>query len=155
MNFLKKNWFFFTMIIGIVAGCLVGYFWEGATVLEPLGTLFLNLMFCVVVPMVFFSISSAIANMKSAKRAGKLMGTTVVTFMCTTIIASVLMYVLVRFIPVYIGDPVFSEEVKAPMSVGEMVVGFFSKPDFPDLWSRRSILQLIVAGLRRADVRRT
>ncbi len=147
MNFLKKNWFFFSMILGIVAGCLVGYFWEGATVLEPLGTLFLNLMFCVVVPMVFFSISSAIANMKSAKRAGKLMGTTVVTFMCTTIIASVLMYVLVRFIPVYIGDPVFTEEVKTPMSVGEMVVGFFSKPDFPDLWSRRSILQLIVAGI--------
>ena len=147
MNFLKKNWFFFSMILGIVAGCLVGYFWEGATVLEPLGTLFLNLMFCVVVPMVFFSISSAIANMKSAKRAGKLMGTTVVTFMCTTIIASVLMYVLVRFIPVYIGDPVFNEEVKTPMSVGEMVVGFFSKPDFPDLWSRRSILQLIVAGI--------
>ena len=147
MKFLKKNWFFFSMILGIVAGCLVGYFWEGATVLEPLGTLFLNLMFCVVVPMVFFSISSAIANMKSAKRAGKLMGTTVVTFMCTTIIASVLMYVLVRFIPVYIGDPVFAEEVKTPMSVGEMVVGFFSKPDFPDLWSRRSILQLIVAGI--------
>ena len=25
-KFLKNNWFFFTMIIGIVAGCLVGYF---------------------------------------------------------------------------------------------------------------------------------
>ena len=147
MKFLKNNWFFFTMIIGIVAGCLVGYLWDGATVLEPLGTLFLNLMFCVVVPMVFFSISSAIANMKSAKCAGKLMGSTVLTFMCTTIIASVLMYILVRFCPVYIGDPVFNEEVKTPMSVGEMVVGFFSKPDFPDLWSRRSILQLIVAGI--------
>ena len=87
-KFLKNNWFFFTMIIGIVAGCLVGAFWKGASVLEPLGTLFINLMFCVVVPMVFFSISSSIANMKSAKRAGKLMGTTVLTFMCTTIIAS-------------------------------------------------------------------
>ena len=102
-KFLKSSWFFFSMIIGIVAGCLVGYFWEGATVLEPLGTLFINLMFCVVVPMVFFSISSAIANMRSAKRAGKLMGTTVATFMCTTIIASVIMYVLLRFIPVYTG----------------------------------------------------
>ena len=95
MNFLKKNWFFFTMIIGIVAGCLVGYFWEGATVLEPLGTLFLNLMFCVVVPMVFCSISSAIANMKSIRRAGKLLGTTVVTFFCTAAIASIIMYIIV------------------------------------------------------------
>ena len=67
-KFLKNNFFFFSMILGIVAGCLVGYFWKGAAVLEPLGTLFINMMFCVVVPMVFFSISSAIANMKSAKR---------------------------------------------------------------------------------------
>ena len=146
-KFLKNNWFFFTMIIGIVAGCLVGYFWQGASVLEPLGTLFINMMFCVVVPMVFFSISSAIANMKSAKRAGKLMGTTVLTFMVTTIIASVIMYVLVRFIPVYIGEPAFEEGAKEPMSAGEMIVGFFTKPDFPELWSRRSILQLIIAGI--------
>ena len=146
-GFIKRSWFFFSMIIGIVAGCLVGAFWEGATVLEPLGTLFINLMFCVVVPMVFFSISSAIANMKSAKRAGKLMGTTVLTFMGTTIIASVIMYILVRFIPVYIGDPVFEAEEKEAMSVGEMIVGFFTKSDFPELWSRRSILQLIIAGI--------
>ena len=127
MNFLKKNWFFFSMILGIVLGIVVGFAWDGAGALEPLGTLFINMMFCVVVPMVFFSISSSIANMKSAKRAGKLMGTTVVTFMCTTIIASVIMYVLVRF--------------------GAMIVGFFTKPDFPELWSRRSILQLIIAGI--------
>ena len=146
-KFLKSSWFFFSMIIGIVAGCLVGYFWEGASILEPLGTLFINLMFCVVVPMVFFSISSAIANMKSAKRAGKLMGTTVLTFMGTTIIASVIMYILVRFIPVYIGQPVFEPEEKEAMSAGEMIVGFFTKSDFPELWSRRSILQLIIAGI--------
>ena len=146
-KFLKNNWFFCTMILGIVAGCLVGYFWEGASVLEPLGTLFINMMFCVVVPMVFFSISSAIANMKSAKRAGKLMGTTVLTFMCTTIIASVIMYVIVRFVPVYIGEPAFEPGASEPMSAGDMIVGFFTKPDFPDLWSRRSILQLIIAGI--------
>ena len=146
-KFLKSNFFFFSMIIGIVAGCLVGYFWKGAAVLEPLGTLFINMMFCVVVPMVFFSISSAIANMKSAKRAGKLMGTTVLTFMCTTVIASVIMYVLVRFIPVYIGEPAFEPGASEPMTAGDMIVGFFTKPDFPELWSRRSILQLIIAGI--------
>ena len=112
-KFWKNNWFLFTMILGIVAGCVVGGVFpqvvgadgevvkKGATVLAPLGKLFINLMFCVVVPMVFFSISSAIANMKSAKRAGKLMGTTVITFMCTTVIASLLMYVIVRFVPVW------------------------------------------------------
>ena len=146
-NFLKNNWFFFTMILGIVLGIVVGFLWDGAAALEPLGTLFINMMFCVVVPMVFFSISSSIANMKSAKRAGKLMGTTIVTFMCTTIIASVIMYIIVRFVPVYMGDPVFDESSATAMSAGDMIVGFFTKADFPELWSRRSILQLIVAGI--------
>ena len=146
-SFLKNNWFFFTMILGIVLGIVVGFAWPGAGALEPLGTLFINMMFCVVVPMVFFSISSSIANMKSAKRAGKLMGTTVVTFMVTTIIASVIMYVLVRFIPIYTGEPAFEPGASEPMSAGELIVGFFTKSDFPELWSRRSILQLIVAGI--------
>jgi len=146
-SFLKNNWFFFSMIVGIVAGIIVGFLWPNAGVLEPLGTLFINMMFCVVVPMVFFSISSSIANMKSAKRAGKLMGTTVITFMVTTIIASVIMYVLVRFIPVYTGEPAFEPGASEPMTAGAMIVGFFTKPDFPELWSRRSILQLIIAGI--------
>lgn len=130
-SFFKNNWFFFTMIIGIVLGIIVGFLWDGAAALEPLGTLFINMMFCVVVPMVFFSISSSIANMKSAKRAGKLMGTTVITFMCTTIIASVIMYVLVRFITIYTGEPVFEETTATAMNAGELIVGFFTKPDFP------------------------
>ena len=146
-NFLKNNWFFFTMILSIVLGIVVGFMWPGAGALEPLGTLFINMMFCVVVPMVFFSISSSIANMKSAKRAGKLMGTTVITFMCTTIIASVIMYVIVRFVPIYMGDPVFEETTGTKMNAGELIVGFFTKADFPELWSRRSILQLIIAGI--------
>ena len=65
-NFLKNNWFFFTMILGIVLGIVVGFTWDGAAALEPLGTLFINMMFCVVVPMVFFSISSSIAKVQSA-----------------------------------------------------------------------------------------
>ena len=146
-SFFKSYGFLFTMIIGIVAGCLLGAFWKGASALKPLGDVFINLMFCVVVPMVFFSISSAIANMKNVKRAGKLMGTTVVIFICTTVIASVIMYIIVRFVPIFIGEPLFEEGASEPMKFGDMVVGFFTKSDFPELWSRRSILQLIVAGI--------
>lgn len=146
-KFLKNNWFLLTMILGIVLGILVGLLWDGAGALEPLGTIFINMMFCVVVPMVFVSISSAIANMKSVKRAGRLMGTTIVTFMCTTVIASVIMYVIVRLINIAPTVAIFEEPSEKDINVAELIMNFFTVSDFSVLWSRRSILQLIIAGV--------
>lgn len=59
-SFWKNYWFVICMIVAIVAGTITGLLWPGATALEPFGTVFINAMFCVVVPMVFVSISSAI-----------------------------------------------------------------------------------------------
>ena len=147
-NFFKNYGFLITMLVGIVAGCIVGAFWPGATALEPLGTVFINLMFCVVVPMVFCSIASAIANMNSVGRAGKVLGSTVVTFLVTAAIASVLMYIVVRIFPLTTGSYEFVEgEVDAGLGVADMIINFFTKPDFIELWSRRAILPLIVAAI--------
>ncbi|MGM9586695.1 MAG: dicarboxylate/amino acid:cation symporter [Candidatus Limivicinus sp.] len=147
-NFFKNYGFLITMLVGIVAGCIVGAVWPGATALEPLGTVFINLMFCVVVPMVFCSIASAIANMNSVGRAGKVLGSTVVTFLVTAAIASVLMYIVVRIFPLTTGSYEFVEgEVDAGLGVADMIINFFTKPDFIELWSRRAILPLIVAAI--------
>ncbi len=147
-SFLKNYWFLITMLIGIVGGCIVGAVWPGATALEPLGTVFINLMFCVVVPMVFFSIASAIANMNNAKRAGKLLGTTILTFFVTAAIAAVLMYVIVRIVPLVTGSyPTVEQEIGEGLGLGDMIINFFTKPDFPELFSRRAILPLIVAAI--------
>ena len=150
-KFLKNYAFIIFMLIGIVAGCITGALWpaaegsNGAKVLEPLGNLFINMMFCIVVPMVFCSIASAIANMDNAKKAGKLMGTTIGTFCVTAAIAALIMYVVCRFIPlVPAGYEQIAGDVDTPMTVGEMVVGFFTKPDFNELLSRKAILPLIV-----------
>ena len=144
-NFLKNYGFIIFMLIGIVAGCVTGAVWPGATALEPLGTLFINMMFCIVVPMVFCSIASAIANMDNAKRAGKVMGATLATFFVTAAIAAVIMYVVCRFIPLVSSSYEAVEgEVGEAMGVGEMIVAFFTKPDFSELLSRRAILPLIV-----------
>ena len=147
-NFFKNYGFLITMLVGIVAGCIVGAVWPGATALEPLGTVFINLMFCVVVPMVFCSIASAIANMNSVGRAGKVLGSTVVTFLVTAAIASVLMYIVVRIFPLTTGSYEFVEgEVDAGLGVADLIINFFTKPDFIELWSRRAILPLIVAAI--------
>ena len=146
-NFFKNNWFLCTMILGMVLGIIVGFAWPGATVLEPLGTLFTNMMFCVVVPMVFCSIASAIANMNSGRKAGKVMGVTIATFLCTAAIASIVMYIIVRIIPVYTGSVVEEAGDIGKVDVATLVINFFTKPDFPELWSRKAILPLIIAGI--------
>ena len=147
-KFFKNYWFIISMLIGIIAGCIVGAVWPGATALEPLGTVFINLLFCVVVPMVFCSIASAIANMGSVKRAGKVLGTTVVTFLVTAAIAALLMYIVVRLIPLTSGTYEFVEgEVDTGLGLADMIINFFTKPDFTELWSRRAILPLIVAAI--------
>ncbi len=147
-KFLKNYWFILAMLTAIIAGCVVGAVWPGATVLEPLGTLFINLMFCVVVPMVFCSISSAIANMKNLKRAGKVMGVTVATFLVTAAIAAVLMYIVCLAFPLVTGTYQQIEgEIGETLGVGDMIVNFFTKPDFVELLSRKAMLPLIVAAI--------
>ena len=145
-KFLKNYTFILCMLAGIVSGCTVGLLWpEFAGKLKPLGTLFTNMMFCLVVPMVFCSIASAIANMPSAKKAGKVMGVTVATFLATAAIASVLFYIIVRMFPVITGTyEVPSADPSAVMGAGDMIVSFFTKPDFVELLSRRAVLPLIV-----------
>ena len=158
MKKLFKNYgFIITMLMGIIGGCIVGAFFPavkdaegtiiqpGATILEPFGTVFINLMFCIVVPMVFCSICSAIANMDSMKKAGKIMGVTVATFFVTAGIAALIMYVICRVFPLVQGQYETTEGVVGEtLGVADMLINFFTKPDFLELWSRRAILPLIV-----------
>ena len=93
---VAKNYRFLAILLScMVAGALLGWFrpkWGHS--IAFLGTVFINMMFCVVVPLVFASIAGSVANMESRQRAGKIMGVTVGTFVITGAIAAVLMFVL-------------------------------------------------------------
>ena len=70
---MKKFWenykFSFTLLLGIFVGALIGVVMgEKATALEPIGQNFLNLMFTIVVPMVFVSIASSVGSMHSVRQ---------------------------------------------------------------------------------------
>ena len=143
------------MLAAIIAGCIVGAMFPntgdtvGASVLKPLGTVFINMMFCVVVPMVFASIAGAVANMGSRKRAGKIMGTTIATFVITGAIAAFIMYVLMKFIPPVLvpWENIPAEEMGEYASMSDLIVNFFTASDFVGLLSRRAMLPLIVFSL--------
>ena len=145
-NFLKNYASILFMLAGIVGGCIVGAIWPGATALKPLGTLFINMMFCIVVPMVFASIAGAVANMGSRKRAGKIMGVTIGTFVVTGAIAAVIMYLVLNVFPPVLTPwtEIPTEEMGEYASLSTMLVNFFTAEDFVGLLSRRAMLPLIV-----------
>ncbi|MDI9471330.1 MAG: dicarboxylate/amino acid:cation symporter [Tissierellia bacterium] len=148
---VAKNYRFLAILLGsMVLGAIVGWVSpELANKLRPFGTVFINMMFCVVVPMVFASISSAIANMQSRKRAGKIMGVTILTFVITGAIAAVLMFTILKaFPPVQTAwTEVPAEEIGDYASLSDMIVNFFTASDFVGLLSRRAMLPLIVFSM--------
>ena len=74
-EFLKHYGQTVILLLSIIIGAIVGLIWkEGATVLSPFGDIFLNLMFIIIVPLVFLTISTSIAKIKQPKRLGKIMG---------------------------------------------------------------------------------
>ena len=145
---VMKNYRFLAIMLGaMIAGCVVGWFWpEFGMKLKPLGTVFINMMVCVVVPLVFASISSSIAGMRSRSRAGKIMGTTIGTFVVTGAIAATIMFVLMKLFPPVLTawETLPSEEMGEYASLSQMIVNFFTAEDFVGLLSRRAMLPLIV-----------
>ena len=143
-----KNYRFLAIMLGtMIAGCLVGWFAPDLGMkLKPLGTVFINMMFCVVVPLVFSSIASSIAGMRSRSRAGKIMGVTVTTFVITGAIAAVIMFLLMKLFPPVLEawETLPSEEIGEYATLSEMIVNFFTASDFVGLLSRKAMLPLIV-----------
>ena len=149
------------MLLSIIAGAVTGWIFPasqdeegniiraGATVLKPLGTLFTNLMFCIIVPMVFSSISSAVANIKSRKRAGKIMLFSVITFIVTGIIAGIIMYGVMRGLTPYLGmeQTITAEKLGEVGSLSEILIHFITVSDFPELLSCKNMLPLIVFSI--------
>lgn len=148
---VAKNYTFLAIMLGaMIAGCIAGFMSPdfGHTI-KPLGTVFINMMFCVVVPLVFASIAGSVANMRSRKRAGKIMGTTVAVFVVTGAIAAALMFVVMKIVPPV---PVAwaelpTESLGEYASISDMIVNFFTAPDFVGLLSRKAMLPLIVFSI--------
>lgn len=145
----KRNSYFSPIIlfISIIIGCILGVILgEKASVLKPLGEIFLNLMYTIVVPLVFFTISSSVANMVDMRRLGKILKYTFLVFFATSAIAAILMLIVLLII-----DPVgnsnilieASENIKGT-NIGNQIVEAITVSDFANLLSREHMLPLII-----------
>jgi Na+/H+-dicarboxylate symporter len=136
----------FSLIIGAFLGIILK---QNAAVLKPLGDIFLNLLFTTIVPLVFFSISSAIAAMTNIRRLGKIMSAMILVFVITGLIASLVMMIGVIFYPpavgvsIDLGAPAHLEKLKT----SEQIVKAFTVPDFADILSKKNMMALIVFSI--------
>lgn len=79
---------FIALVLAVIAGLLMQKYANFAeTYIKPFGTIFLNLLKFIVVPIVLFSIMCGIISMKDIKKVGSIGAKTVVYYMCTTAFA--------------------------------------------------------------------
>lgn len=147
MEKLKAYRFPLILLGSIIIGTIIGLiFGEKASILKPLGDIFINLLFMIVVPLVFFSISSAIAAMESIRRLGKIMGWMMTVFILTGIVSSIFMLIALKiFSPGSNANiPLETPEDVEQLSLADQLVQTFTVPDFVDLFSRSNMLVLII-----------
>ena len=140
------------MIIGAICGLI---FKEDAAAVKPLGDLFLNLLFIVIVPLIFFTVTTAVARTGQPKRFGKIVVMTVIVFVATSLIA-----VAAGFIGTGITDLVkpgdsaeiremFDSKVKddTDLNVLESTVQLISVDDLYKLFSKENVVAVLLASI--------
>ncbi len=141
------------LLLGLVAGGILGVvLGEDAHVLQAPGTLFLNLVFVLVVPLVFFSVSNAIVVMRRSGVMGKVLGTAMGVFMVMSLVAGLFAF---GFMSVWNpfkgvlgqGENLVGEIMKPDLDLGDALVSAFTVNDFALLLSREHLLPLIIFAL--------
>ncbi|MBR2240358.1 MAG: dicarboxylate/amino acid:cation symporter [Clostridia bacterium] len=153
-NYKQTILLLFAIIIGAIVGSI---FKEKVTILKPLGDIFINLMFVIIIPLVFLTITTSISKMQQPKRLGKIMGTTIFVIIITSIIA-----VLVGIGSTYFTKLVETdnkEAIEAQFSTEEVTEGEKEKTildrtveavtvnDFSGLFTRQNLIAIMVFSI--------
>jgi len=144
------------LIVAIIVGAIIGIvFQEKATILSPLGDIFLNLLLVIIIPLIFLNITTAITKMKSPKRMGKILGVIVVVFLVMSLIS-----VFVGFVVTFKSNLVNPEDGEAirssledaeteeeELNILQRTASLLTVNDFPKLLSKDNITALLVAAI--------
>ena len=149
------------LLVAIIVGAIVGIiFQEKATILSPLGDLFLNLLLVIIVPLIFLTITTSIAKMKQPKRLGKIVISIVGVFLFTSIIAVLIGFASTYFVKLV--NPEDGEQIRAALeetvedegneeeeeiSIADRTVKLLTVNDFYKLLSKDNIIALLVFSI--------
>ncbi|PYF77265.1 dicarboxylate/amino acid:cation symporter [Pedobacter nutrimenti] len=145
-NFFKNYKGIIYLLIGITAGSILGLiFGKKVEVLKPIGDIFLNFLFTAVVPLVFFAISSSLANLNPSNKLSRMMGVMSLVFLATVLISALLTILAIHIFPIHEQIKVIplTEHIeKKPF--GEEVTRLLTTGEFYELLSRKSMLAMII-----------
>ena len=143
MKSLKNYRFPIILLFSIAIGGVLGIILkEEAFIFKPLGDIFLNLMFTIVVPLIFFTIFSSIASMNGAKRLGKIIRSMFLTFLFTGFVSAIYMFIVVKLVNPAEGVSLKVIKPDAAKNVFwvDQLVKTFTVSDFVELFSRNNML---------------
>ncbi len=159
-QFIKNYYSILLLLAGISIGSIIGLiFKDKVAVLQPIGDIFLNLLFTAIIPLVFFTIASSVCNLENNKKIGKLFFIVLMVFLTTVIISAIVMMVGVYFFPIH-QDIIVSKLPLLPASDdggGSQITQLLTVNDFYEILSRKNMLALILFSFligfatRRAD----
>lgn len=148
------------LLAAIIVGTIIGLvFNEKAVVLKPLGDIFLNLLLVIIVPLIFTTITTSIAKMKSPKRIGKIIITIFAVFIITSVIA--VFIGLATTYPVKLVNTDDGEKIRSTLeeqteestddeedlTIAERTVNLLTVNDFSKLLSRDNIIAILVFSI--------
>ncbi len=140
----------------IVLGGIIGLiFKEDVLFLKPFGDIFINLLFIIIVPLIFLTVTSSIIKMANPKRLGKIMSRIVIVFIITSVVA-----VLIGVVGAYSTKLVNSGDSHAvkelldvtvesenDLTILERTASLLTVSDFPLLLSKNNIIALLITSI--------
>ena len=157
MKKLLKNlgvWILVAMVAGVAVGVAMG---DEAKIFAPLGTLFIQLIKMLVVPLVGISIISGAASLGSSRSAGKIGVTSILYIVLTTVVSIVIAIVVglifkpgsglsAEGVASIVASASTEQGIPADLSFWDTVIGMI--PANPiKAFAEGNILQIIVFGL--------
>ncbi len=150
MKFLKQWKTTLWLLLGMITGVVIGLiFKEKASYIAPLGELFINLLSVVIVPLIFVTVTLAIAKIKP-KKAFKLIKRIFIVFIIMAIVAvgvGVIATYAFNFVSSSALNSMESGIASESMNYLEKFVSMFSVADFTDLISKNNIIALITFSI--------
>ena len=140
------------LLLSIVLGSIVGILLKDkASYLSPFGDLFLNMLLVIIIPLIFLTITTSIGKMKEPKRLGKILISTFIVFIITSLISVFIgiiatkTYKLVDYNAISTVSQMVNESEK--INFLERTINTISVNDFSKLLTRDNMIALLVFSL--------